>query len=93
MASAMRCVSSFFFMAAPRPFAASISSAANRSAIDFSVRDRENWTERNLALACGIVRTAPDEMSVYWQEHLRHPTARLRRGVLRLDGFVSVNAG
>ena len=56
-------------------------------------RDRENWTERNLALACGIVRTAPDEMSVYWQEHLRHPTARLRRGVLRLDGFVSVNAG
>jgi hypothetical protein len=56
-------------------------------------RDRENWTERNIGLACGIVRTAPDEISVYWQEHVRHPTARLRRGALRLDGFVSVNAG
>ena len=56
-------------------------------------RERENWTERNIGLACGILPTAPDEISVYWQEHVRHPTARLRRGALRLDGFVSVNAG
>src|SRR5881296_726603 len=55
--------------------------------------EREHWSERESGLACGILRTAPDEISVYWQEHVRHPTARLRRGALRLDGFVSVSAG
>ena len=32
-------------------------------------------------------------MSVYIIEHFRLPTARIRRGVLRTDGFVSVHAG
>jgi hypothetical protein len=56
-------------------------------------RDRENWTERNHMMASGVWQTAADELSIYWVEHYRHPTARLRRGTLRLDGFVSVNAG
>ena len=56
-------------------------------------RDRENWTERNICVAFGIQQTAPDELSVYWVEHYRHPTCRLRRGTVRLDGFASLNAG
>ena len=55
-------------------------------------RDRENWTERNNHIAWGVVPTAPDEISIYWVEHYRHPTCRIRRGTLRMDGFVSVNA-
>ena len=31
-------------------------------------------------------------MSVYFMEHYRRPSIRLRRGALRTDGFVSVNA-
>ena len=56
-------------------------------------RDRENWTQRSNMIAWGIVPTAPDEISIYWTEHYTHPTDRLRRGTLRVDGFVSVNAG
>ena len=55
--------------------------------------DPENWTERNIGTAFGIVQTSETEMSLYWVEHYRHPTCRLRRGTLRLDGFVSVSAG
>ena len=40
LASAMRCVSSFFLIAVPRLLAASINSAANFSSIDFSARPR-----------------------------------------------------
>ena len=56
-------------------------------------RERWNWTERSNAPARGIVATAPDELSIYWAEHKGHPTARLRRGTLRMDGFASVYAG
>jgi hypothetical protein len=56
-------------------------------------RDRENWTERSNGVAWGLAQTGSDELSLYWIEHYRHPTARLRRGTLRLDGFVSLNAG
>lgn len=56
-------------------------------------RDRENWTDRTNGIAWGLLQTAVDELSLYWIEHYRHPTARLRRGTLRLDGFVSANAG
>ena len=56
-------------------------------------RDRENWTQRSNMIAWGIVPTAPDEISIYWTEHYTHPTCRLRRGTLRVDGFVSVHAG
>jgi hypothetical protein len=56
-------------------------------------RDWENWTERNIGVAFGILPTAADEISVYWVEHYRHPTCRMRRGTVRLDGFASLNAG
>lgn len=56
-------------------------------------RDRQNWTDRNNTAAWGVHQTGPDELSIYWAEHFRHPTARVRRGTLRLDGFASVNAG
>ena len=55
-------------------------------------RDLRNWTERSNMVAWGVVPTADDEISVYYTQHYRHPTAHLRRGVLRTDGFVSLNA-
>jgi len=54
--------------------------------------DPDNWTERNMMIAAGILPTAPGELSIYWIEHYRHATARLRRGTLRTDGFVSLHA-
>lgn len=56
-------------------------------------RDWQNWTERNICVAFGMLQTAADEISIYWVEHYRHPTCRLRRGVVRLDGFASLYAG
>ena len=55
-------------------------------------RDPRNWTERNNMVAWGVVPTADDEMSVYYTRHYRHPTIHLQRGVLRTDGFVSLDA-
>ncbi len=52
----------------------------------------EVWTDRNNYPAWGMLQTAPDEISVYWTEHYRHPTMRLRRGTIRTDGFVSIHA-
>ncbi|MBN1422669.1 MAG: hypothetical protein JXP34_28090 [Planctomycetes bacterium] len=61
----------------------------------------------NSTPAWGILRTAPSEISIYWAEHYDDPswrdpssrnfegkeiTPQLRRGTLRLDGFVSVHA-
>lgn len=54
--------------------------------------DEENWTERNIGTAWGVVPTGESQISLYWVEHYRHPTCRLRRGTLRTDGFVSINA-
>jgi len=54
--------------------------------------DSLNWTDRNLIAASGIVPTRDNEISVYYVENYRHPTNRIRRGVLRVDGFVSVYA-
>ena len=56
-------------------------------------RDQNNWTDRNMHMALGVWQSAPDELSCYWLENYRHPTCRLRRGTLRLDGFVSAHAG
>lgn len=50
------------------------------------------WTDRNNRPAWGIVQTAPNEISLYWIEHYKHPTIRIRRGTVRTDGFVSVYA-
>lgn len=55
-------------------------------------RDGKNWTDRNLIPARGIIQTAPDELSIYWVENYMHPSLRVRRGTLRLDGFVSMHA-
>lgn len=54
--------------------------------------DPENWTDRNMYIGVGVVPTSATEISVYYIEHYRHPSCRLRRGTLRVDGFVSVNA-
>ncbi len=61
--------------------------------------DPKNWggAHGNSTPAWGILQTGPDEVSVYWSEHYdnypkRDITPQLRRGTLRLDGFVSVNA-
>ena len=56
-------------------------------------RDRECWMDRNNGIAWGMLATAADEISLYWIEHYRYPSCRVRRGTLRMDGFVSVNAG
>jgi len=42
--------------------------------------------------AWGVLRTAEDELSMYYSEHYHHLTNRLRRRTLRLDGFASVRA-
>ncbi len=54
--------------------------------------DPDSWTDRNLYVGVGVVPTGPAEMSIYFMEHYRRPSIRLRRGALRTDGFVSVNA-
>jgi len=56
-------------------------------------RDPLNWTDRNNYIAAGLIQTAPDELSLYFSQNYRHASAHLRRGVMRLDGMVSVNAG
>lgn len=52
----------------------------------------EVWTDRNNFPAWGMAETGPGELSVYWGEHYRHPGNRLRRGTIRTDGFVSLQA-
>ena len=54
--------------------------------------DPLDWTDRSNYVAAGLVPTGSDEMSVYVLRHFRLPSIHLRRGVLRADGFVSVNA-
>ena len=54
--------------------------------------DQDNWTHRNIITAWGILRTGKEELSLYYTEHYRHATARLRRASLRVDGFVSAGA-
>ncbi len=56
-------------------------------------RDILNWTDRNNMISWGILNLNHDELSIYYSQHYRHNTSHLRRGVLRLDGFVSVSAG
>lgn len=51
-----------------------------------------SWTDRNNYLAWGMLQTAEDELSLYWCENNGHPLPRIRRGVLRVDGFASLHA-
>lgn len=53
----------------------------------------EVWTDRNNYPAWGMLELQPGEISIYWGEHNRHPAKRLRRGVIRADGFVSAHVG
>ena len=54
--------------------------------------DPLRWTDRNNYIAWGIAPSGPAEISLYWNEHYRYPTHRLRRGTIRTDGFVSLHA-
>lgn len=56
-------------------------------------RDEHNWGDRSTMTAWGLVQTAPDEMSLYYSQGYRYPDHRLVRGVLRLDGIASIQAG
>lgn len=55
--------------------------------------DRGNWNSRSNYPACGIVQTGPAEMSVYVDRHYAQHSNFMERLALRLDGFVSLNAG
>ncbi|MFN2351848.1 MAG: hypothetical protein ABR497_07870, partial [Kiritimatiellia bacterium] len=55
--------------------------------------DWQNWTDRSYYAALGLIQTSPWELSLYWKEHNRHDTVYLRRGTIRIDGFVSLHAG
>lgn len=56
-------------------------------------REELNWGDRSVMTACGLVQTGPDEMSIYYSQHYRHPSHHIRRGVFRLDGIASLHAG
>jgi len=51
-----------------------------------------NWVSRNGIAVTGVIQTGPTEMSFFVGQHYAQPTAYLKRFVLRLDGFASVNA-
>ncbi len=53
---------------------------------------KDNWLARSNMPAWGILQTGPEELSVYYSQGYGTYTSQLRRGVLRLDGFVSVSA-
>ncbi|MCK5705467.1 MAG: hypothetical protein KAI29_30165 [Cyclobacteriaceae bacterium] len=53
----------------------------------------QNWVSRSNYPALNTVITGPTEMSIYVNQDYAQPTAHLRRYILRLDGFGSVNAG
>jgi len=54
--------------------------------------DQKNWTDRNIITSFGMIETAVGEISIYWNEHIKQRSCRLRRGTLRTDGFVSAHA-
>lgn len=54
--------------------------------------DPLDWTDRSNYVAWGLVPTGKDEISLYVLEHFRLPSIRVRRAVLRTDGFVSASA-
>ena len=52
----------------------------------------ENWVSRTNYPALNVVQTGPAEMSVYVNHNYAQTSAHLRRYVMRVDGFASVNA-
>ena len=55
--------------------------------------DQRNWHDRGVYIETGILQTSPTELSLYGMENSHLPSQRIRRYSLRMDGFVSVNAG
>jgi len=55
--------------------------------------DPLNWHERAIEMGPGLVPTGAGEMSLYFVEHYRTDSVRIRRAVLRTDGLTSVHAG
>jgi len=54
--------------------------------------DPLNWHERAIEVGQGLVPTKDGRMSLYYIEHYRTDSVHIRRGVLRVDGLVSVHA-
>ena len=55
-------------------------------------RNPLNWHERAIQIGSGLVPTGPGEMSLYFVEQAKSTSVRIRRAVLREDGFVSLRA-
>lgn len=51
------------------------------------------WSNRSYYPTANTVQTSPTELSLYWNENTGRPDMRMRRGTLRVDGFVSVHSG
>ena len=54
--------------------------------------DPLNWHERAVEVGQGLVPTPDGRMSLYYIQNYRTESVRIRRGVLRVDGLVSVHA-
>ncbi len=57
--------------------------------------DPKAWRHGNTNPSWGLLQTGPEELSVYWMQHSHHfpeVFGQIRRGTLRLDGFVSIHA-
>lgn len=55
--------------------------------------DPLNWHERAIEAGPTLVPAGPAEMALYYMEHYRSAKVRIRRGVLRTDGLVSLRGG
>ena len=88
------------WLGAPNPGLSEVIFATSRDGIRWERRfrhpflkpglDELNWVDRNPILSPGIIQTGPGELSMYYSEYWRSPQSRVRRAVLRADGFVSV---
>ncbi|MBC7288016.1 MAG: hypothetical protein H5T86_08255, partial [Armatimonadetes bacterium] len=54
---------------------------------------RNNYAAWGLVVTKSSIAGAPDEISLYYNEHYYTSGNRLRRYTIRMDGFVSVHAG
>ena len=56
--------------------------------------DIHNWIHLGTSPSWGLLQTNKNELSLYWQNgyHQADHVCHLRRGTLRLDGFVSMNS-
>ncbi len=67
----------------------------NRTFMDGFIRPGiglQNWVSRSNYPALNVVQTGPAEMSVYLNQDYAQPTSHLHRYIMRIDGFISLNA-